>query len=69
MTGLSQLERFLATDPDDAGCEETFALMHLYVERELTHGDAASRYPRIAKHLANCAPCAEDARGLQALLA
>jgi hypothetical protein len=68
MTGVSKLQRFLHADPEDAGCGETFALMHLYVERQLAHGDAAHRYPRMAKHLATCGPCAEDCRGLQALL-
>jgi hypothetical protein len=68
MTGVSKLQRFLQTDPEDAGCGETFALMHLYVERQLLRGDAARRYPRVAKHLAMCGPCAEDCRGLQALL-
>lgn len=69
MTGISNLDRFLRTDPDDAGCERTFALIHLYIERELAHGDAADHYPRIAAHLAICSPCAEDYLGLRALLA
>jgi hypothetical protein len=68
MTGMSKLRQFLRTDPDDAGCAETFALTHIYVEREAAHGDAATRYPRVATHLANCGPCAEDYRGLQMLL-
>lgn len=68
MTGLAKLQRFLQNDPDDAGCDETFAMMHLYVERDLAHGDAARRYPRVARHLLSCGPCAEDCRGLHALL-
>lgn len=69
MTGASNLRRFLEPDPEDAGCDESFELMHLFVERELAHGDAANRYPRLATHLATCQPCAEDYRGLIALLA
>jgi hypothetical protein len=68
MTGLSNLQRFLSPDPKDAGCGEAFALMHLYVERELAHGDAERRYPGVAKHVLACGPCAEDFRGLRALL-
>jgi hypothetical protein len=68
MSGRSNLRRFLDVDPDDAGCRETLALLHVYVERELARGDAADRYPGIAVHLDSCDPCAEDYRGLTALL-
>lgn len=53
------LGRFLATDPRDAGCDETAAVLHLYVERP-----AAERDPGVAAHLAACEACAENARGL-----
>jgi hypothetical protein len=69
MKGISNLNRFLRTDPGDAGCERTFSLIDLYVERELAHGDAAERYPGIAAHLETCGPCAEDYNGLRTLLA
>ena len=68
MSALSKLKRFLKTDPEDPGCAETFALIDVYVERELARGDAADRYPGIAKHLAACGPCAEDYRGMISLL-
>lgn len=68
MSGLANLKHFLRTDPADAGCEETFALLHLYVERELEHGDATDQHPRVAAHLAFCGPCQEDYRGLLSLL-
>ncbi len=68
MSGLAKLKRFLHTDPEDSGCAKTFALIHAYVERELARGDAADRYPGIAKHLATCDPCAEDYRGMVSLL-
>ena len=69
ISGIPNLKRFLDTDPDDAGCAQTFALMHVYIERELSHADAAERYPGIAKHFASCGPCAEDYRGIRALVA
>jgi hypothetical protein len=69
MTRWPSLERFLKTDPQDAGCAETFELLDRYVERELTHGDAARRYPGIAAHLSSCNPCVEDFEGLLAAIA
>jgi hypothetical protein len=68
VSGTSNIQRFLHTDADDVGCEQVFALVHLYIERELKYGDAAGHYPGIAAHLDACAPCAEDYRGLVALL-
>ena len=68
MSGTSNIQRFLQTAPDDVGCEQAFALLHLYIERELRYGDAAGYYPGIAAHLDACPPCAEDNRGLLALL-
>lgn len=63
------LERFLKTDPQDAGCAETFELLDRYVERELSYGDAAERYPGIAAHLSSCNPCVQDFEGLVAAIA
>ena len=68
MSGTSNIQRFLHTDPDDVVCEQAFALLHLYVERELEYGDAASHYLGLAAHLNACVPCAEDHRGLLSLL-
>jgi hypothetical protein len=62
------LERFLRTDPTDAGCTETFELLDRYVERQLAHGDAGRRYPEIAAHLSNCNPCVQDFEGLLAAI-
>jgi hypothetical protein len=59
----------LKTDPQDAGCAETFELLDRYVERELSHGDAEARYPGIAAHLSTCNPCVEDFEGLLAAIA
>jgi hypothetical protein len=69
MTRWPSIERFLKTDLQDAGCAETFEMLDRYVERELTHGDAAERYPGIAAHLSSCDPCVEDFEGLLAAIA
>jgi hypothetical protein len=60
------LERFLATDPRDVGCDEAMAVLHLYAELQAAGVDAAEQYPGVASHLAGCEACAEDARGLLA---
>jgi hypothetical protein len=68
MSSWGSLERFLRTDPLDAGCTETFELLDRYVERQLAYGDAAARYPAIAAHLSSCNPCIEDFEGLLAAI-
>jgi hypothetical protein len=68
MSSWEPLRRFLATDPSDAGCAETFELLDRYVERHLAYGDAASYYPELAAHLADCTPCLQDFDGLLAAL-
>ena len=64
MSGPRNLFGFLRTAPDEAACGEVFATIDVYVERELTHGDAATFYPRIAAHLQFCEPCRLDFDGL-----
>jgi hypothetical protein len=67
MTGWQEsLERFLATDPRDVGCDEAMAIMHVYAELLAAGVDAAEQYPGLASHLAACGPCAEDVEGLLA---
>lgn len=61
-----RLERFLATDPRDVGCDEAMAVMHLYAELLAAGVDAAEQYPGVAAHLAACDACAEDVDGLLA---
>jgi hypothetical protein len=64
-----RLERFLATDPRDVGCDESMAVMHLYAELLAAGRDdtaAAAQYPGVAAHLAACGACAEDVDGLLA---
>jgi hypothetical protein len=68
MSSWESLERFLRTDPADAGCAEAFELLDRYVERQLGYGDAARRYPEVAAHLSNCNPCVQDLEGLLAAI-
>ncbi|HEY0805140.1 MAG TPA: hypothetical protein VGD84_08755 [Pseudonocardiaceae bacterium] len=64
MNGWSALERFLSTDPRDAGCAEAMAMLHVYADLLARDADAAALYPRVAAHLDACGPCAEDLNGL-----
>ena len=63
MSSWGSLERFLKTDPGDAGCAETFDLLDRYVERELAHGDAAEQFPGIAAHLSSLQSVRAGLRG------
>jgi hypothetical protein len=69
MNGRERLERFLATRPDDAGCGGTFDALDSYAELAVADDRPAQRLPRVAAHLETCGPCAEDLRGLLALIA
>ena len=70
MTGWAQLDRFLATDPRDVGCQEAMQILHVYVDlvHEQASGLATRRYPGVAIHLAACGPCSEDFHGLLAAI-
>jgi hypothetical protein len=66
MSGWSELEQFLSTDPRDVGCDEALRLLHVYVDLVHDHGseEAARRYPGVAEHLRACGPCDDDLDGL-----
>jgi hypothetical protein len=66
MTARERLERFLATDPADVGCEEAMRVLHIYVDLLATGRDAAAAFPGVAVHLAACGPCGADFEGLLA---
>jgi len=67
MTGWDGLDRFMATDPRDVGCEQAMQILHVYVELALDDSAlVADRYPGVAAHLAACGPCGEDFHGLLA---
>lgn len=66
MTDWAALDRFLATDPRDVGCDQVLQVLHIYVEMVLDDypGSAAYGYPGVAVHLAACPPCDDDFQGL-----
>ncbi|HET8757469.1 MAG TPA: hypothetical protein VFM58_15730 [Solirubrobacteraceae bacterium] len=61
---MQRLERFLRTHPDDAGCDETRARLHIYAEAILAGDRPGRTYPAIAAHLRDCPPCADELEGL-----
>jgi hypothetical protein len=61
---MQRLERFLRTNPDDAGCDETRRRLHVYAETILAGGTPEISYSGIAAHLRNCPPCADELEGL-----
>lgn len=65
-SGWEKLDRFLATDPRDVGCDGAMAVLHDYVELAAADQDPARRFPGVAAHLAACGLCAEDFHGLLA---
>lgn len=68
MTDWPVLDRFLATDPQDVGCEQAMAVLHVYAEVVAAGRDAATRFPGVLAHLACCGPCSEDFDGLLAAI-
>jgi hypothetical protein len=66
MDGLSELDRFLQTDPRDVGCAEAMEMLHIYADLLAAGAAAEERFPGIAAHLRACGPCAEDLDGLLA---
>jgi hypothetical protein len=66
MSGWSELDRFLRTDPRDVGCAQAMEMMHIYAELAAEDADAEQRYPGIAAHLRACGPCGADFEGLLA---
>jgi hypothetical protein len=67
MTGWSELDRFLQTDPRDVGCDQAMQMLHIYVDLVAQDAAAAAQhYPGIAAHLRACGPCSDDFHGLLA---
>lgn len=58
------IERFLAADPQDVGCDEALAVMHVYADMRANGLDPEVRFPGVAAHLAACQACADEAQGL-----
>jgi hypothetical protein len=69
MNSWPELDRFLQTDPRDAGCATAMELLHVYAELAAADSSAAARrYPEVAAHLRSCGPCTEDLHGLLAAI-
>jgi hypothetical protein len=68
MTGRSELDRFLRTDPRDVGCAQAMEILHVYAELAAAGEPVAERYAGIAAHLHACGPCGNDFDGLLAAL-
>jgi hypothetical protein len=60
--------RLLGTPGEDPGCEGALARLAEYVEGEVAGREMAELIPAVAEHLRNCPACAEDYRGLLALV-
>jgi hypothetical protein len=69
MNSWPALDRFLQTDPRDAGCGKAMELLHIYAEIAVADPcGAEQRYPEVAAHLRACGPCAEDLEGLLSVI-
>lgn len=69
MSGMENLDRFLTTDPRDAGCGHALEVLHVYADLAAADPAAAeARYPDVAIHLRACGPCAEDLEDLLAAI-
>lgn len=67
MTGWWQwLEQILETAPCDVGCDETMAVLDVYVELLASGVDVVERYPGVVAHLAGCESCSAITFGLLA---
>lgn len=61
-----ELVQFFSVDPNDAGCEETMALLDVYVDTVVAGDDPELIMPGITAHLRSCLPCRTDYDGLLA---
>ena len=68
MNGLSALDRFLRTDPQDVGCGQAMEMLHVYAELAAAGVAVEERYLGVAAHLRACGPCSEDFEGLLAAM-
>ncbi len=64
MSQEQDLDAVLLAESVDAGCAAGFEVLHRYVEKELTDGDAAQAHPGLATHLVSCPACRQDYLGL-----
>jgi hypothetical protein len=59
------LDKLLAADPRDPGCDAMLEVLDLYVDADLAGLDAAARFPGPAAHLRSCPACRLDYEGLR----
>lgn len=64
MTDTNPLLSFLSTDPRDVGCDQAWAVVHVYAELVSDGQDPEIRYPGVTAHLAACPPCEGDFQSL-----
>jgi anti-sigma factor RsiW len=62
------IDRLLGPAQAEASCDECFARLDAYVDREVLVGDADQLMPALAAHLRGCPACAEDHDSLRALV-
>ncbi len=63
-TDPNPLVAFLTTDPRDAGCAQTWAMIGVYAEIVRSGADPEASLPGITAHLVSCGPCEQDFQGL-----
>jgi anti-sigma factor RsiW len=62
------IDRLLGPAEAEVSCDDCFAQLDAYVDREVLGGDAAQRMPALAAHLRGCPACAEDHDSLRAFV-
>jgi hypothetical protein len=62
------IDRLLGPAEAEVSCQECFAQLDVYVDREVLAGDAEQRMPGLTAHLRGCPACAEDHESLRALV-
>ncbi|GAA2056513.1 hypothetical protein GCM10009820_16950 [Leifsonia soli] len=60
------IERLLAADPRDVGCDSAVAALHVYVDMQANGAGPEEEYPGIAAHIDACDACAQVFAGLSA---
>jgi anti-sigma factor RsiW len=62
------IDRLLGPAEAEVSCDDCFAQLDAYVDREVLVGDAELIMPALAAHLRGCPACAEDHESLRALV-
>ncbi|MCW3003556.1 MAG: hypothetical protein JWQ20_2854 [Conexibacter sp.] len=62
------IDRLLGPAQAETSCDECFARLDAYVDREVLVGDADQLMPALVAHLRGCPACAEDHDSLRALV-